>query len=131
MTRTAGVFLAIAGLSGAIGAIAGAFGAHALEGIVSVDRLGTFQTGVQYQLIHAVALLALSVWLHLRPTRLLRVAAWLWVSGTVLFSGSLYALVLFDLPVLGAVTPFGGLAFIAGWVLVGWAGIRNKPSRTT
>lgn len=124
-------FLSVAGVCGAIAVIAGAFGAHSLEGVVSADRLGTFQTGAHYQLIHAVALLGLSVWLHLRPDRLLRMAAWFWVIGIVLFSGSLYCLVLFDLPALGAVTPFGGIAFIVGWVLVAWAAIRNKPSRTT
>ena len=100
----------IAGVIGALGVAAGAFGAHALNGLVAADRLATWQTGAHYHLVHAVVLLVIAL---AAPDR--RVSFALFTAGIALFSGSLYALVLLDLPVLGAVTPFGGVALIAGW----------------
>lgn len=93
----------------ATGVALGAFGAHALEATLSAARLNTFETGVRYQLIHGVGLLAIVGlgWGH-RP-------AWLLAAGTVIFSGSLYVLVLTDTPWLGAVAPVGGTLMIAGW----------------
>ena len=93
---------------GALGVALGAFGAHGLEDAVSPDRLETWRTGAQYHLAHALAAVVAG-WLG-APR-----AAGLFLTGIVLFSGSLYALVLLDLAVLGAVAPVGGLAFIAGW----------------
>lgn len=101
---------------------AGAFGAHALRGLVTPERLATFETGARYALTHALALTALGLFLVARPdyAPALRAVAGLWISGIVLFAGSLWALVLLDLPVLGAVTPLGGVAMIAGWGLLAW-----------
>ena len=94
----------------------GAFGAHALADTVTPERLATFQTGADYHLTHALALVAVGLtarrWGHPAVTA----AGWLFLAGTVLFAGSLYVLVLTDTPVLGVITPFGGVAFITGWL---------------
>ena len=111
MTRAERLFAAAA-VGGAVAVAAGAFGAHALRDAVTPERLATWQTAASYGLAHAVAAaLAAS-----RPTRWAQRAAALFLAGTLLFSGSLYALVLLDAPWLGAVTPLGGVAFIAGWL---------------
>ena len=94
---------------------AGAFGAHALEGAVTPERLATWATGAHYGLVHALALVLTGLVTERHPGRLTWVAGGLFLAGIVLFAGSLWALVLLDAPALGAVTPFGGVAFIAGW----------------
>jgi uncharacterized membrane protein YgdD (TMEM256/DUF423 family) len=96
---------------GATAVAAGAFGAHALAARVTPERLATWHTASTYHLVHAVVLLALA--LSPVPRRL---SGGLFTAGILLFSGSLYALVLLDQPWLGAVTPLGGLCFIAGWL---------------
>jgi uncharacterized membrane protein YgdD (TMEM256/DUF423 family) len=111
------LFFFLGGLSGAIGVALGAFGAHALRARLSPDRLTTFETGVRYQLYHVVGLLAAAVAaLNWPASNLSSTAGWLFVVGTILFSGSLYLLALTNKRWLGIITPFGGLAFIAGWV---------------
>lgn len=115
------IFFVIGSLSAALGVAAGAFGAHALRGRLTPDLLSVFETGVRYHLIHALALLAVA-WAATRwPGPATSLAGWLFVIGTVLFSGSLYALCLSGVRMLGAITPLGGLAFIAGWLVLGWA----------
>jgi uncharacterized membrane protein YgdD (TMEM256/DUF423 family) len=104
-------WLRVGAILAAVAVVAGAFGAHGLEDQVTPDRLETWQTGARYHLVHALALCTLGV-LPSPP----RVVGWLFCAGILLFAGSLYALVLLDLGVLGAVTPLGGLAFIAGWI---------------
>jgi uncharacterized membrane protein YgdD (TMEM256/DUF423 family) len=91
-----------------------------LKSILSPDRLETYEKAVRYQTTHALALLAVALAHHPWPDQadLLAVSGWLFIAGSVLFSGSLYALVLSGRRWLGAVTPFGGLAFIAGWVIL-------------
>lgn len=102
-----------AGLA-ALGVALGAFGAHALGGRVAERYLEIWRTAVLYHLVHAVALLAVA--LHADATgRAAGATGALFVAGITLFSGSLYALVLTDTPRLGAVTPLGGLCFLAGW----------------
>jgi uncharacterized membrane protein YgdD (TMEM256/DUF423 family) len=91
----------------------GAFGAHALREVVTPERLQTFETGVRYQMYHALALLVMSV-LPLKNHR----AAWLLLIGTIIFSGSLYILVLTDIGIFGAITPMGGVLQIIGWALL-------------
>ncbi|MFN3596646.1 MAG: DUF423 domain-containing protein [Rubricoccaceae bacterium] len=115
------LLVALGAVSAALGVAAGAFGAHALAGAVSPERLATFRTGAQYQQLHAVAMVLAGLAAAWRPgwrgaTR----AGWLFLAGTLLFSGSLYALVLTDTPALGAVAPFGGVAFMAGWLVLAW-----------
>jgi uncharacterized membrane protein YgdD (TMEM256/DUF423 family) len=104
---------------------AGAFGAHALRARVGADLLATFETAARYQMYHALALLAVA-WLTTRtPAPQVVWAGWLFVLGTVVFSGSLYALVLLNQRWLGAVTPLGGLAFLCGWLCLAWAAART------
>lgn len=110
------VFFAIGSISAAIAVIAGAFGAHALKDKLEPDRLAVFETATRYQFFHALALLAVSWALTKWNVQFATIAGWLFILGTVLFSGSLYALSLSGIKILGAITPFGGLAFIIGWI---------------
>ena len=96
----------------------GAFGAHALKARLAPDMLAIWQTGVTYHAWHALALLAIGLMmLHLPASVALRSAAWLFAAGIVLFAGSLYLLALGAPKWVGAITPFGGIAFIAGWIV--------------
>jgi len=112
----ASLFLLFSALFGLLAVALGAFAAHGLKARLTVESLAVFQTGVQYQMYHALALLALaglSQWLGSRA--LLNWAGGLWVLGVFLFSGSLYALALGGPRWLGPVTPLGGLCFLSGW----------------
>jgi uncharacterized membrane protein YgdD (TMEM256/DUF423 family) len=103
----------------------GAFGAHALKARFAPDMLAIWQTAVQYHAWHALALLAIGLYMMHRPDApVIGVAAWLFVAGIALFSGSLYALALSGTRGLGAITPFGGVAFLAGWLAFAWAAWR-------
>jgi uncharacterized membrane protein YgdD (TMEM256/DUF423 family) len=125
------LFLVIGALLGFLAVAAGAFGAHALRGVIPVDLLAVFETGARYQMYHALALVAVA-WLSSEmPSRWIIASGWLFVVGTVLFSGSLYALALTSNTRLGLITPLGGVAFMAGWVSLGiggWQGRRSRPS---
>jgi uncharacterized membrane protein YgdD (TMEM256/DUF423 family) len=115
------IFFVIGSLSGALGVAAGAFAAHALKDRLPPDRLNIFDVGARYHLIHALALL-LAAWAASRwPGSATSAAGWLFIIGTVLFSGSLYALSLSGIRAFGAITPLGGVAFIAGWLALAWA----------
>jgi uncharacterized membrane protein YgdD (TMEM256/DUF423 family) len=104
----------------------GAFGAHMLKAMLDAPRLGAFETGVRYQLYHALALCVLAG--IAERNQKLRVAAvgWLFAIGIVLFSGSLYLLSLSGIGWIGALTPLGGAAFITGWALLAWTVARNR-----
>jgi uncharacterized membrane protein YgdD (TMEM256/DUF423 family) len=109
--------LRLGAILGGLGVALGAFGAHGLRALVTPDRLAVFETGVRYHLVHALAILAAAGAAHLAPdARAPRLAGALFAAGVVLFSGSLYALVGTGVTAWGAVTPLGGLAFIAGWI---------------
>jgi uncharacterized membrane protein YgdD (TMEM256/DUF423 family) len=115
------VFFALGAVLAAVGVAAGAFGAHALRGRLTPDLINVFETGVRYQLIHALGLLAVA-WATTRwPGHAVNAAGWLLLVGTVVFSGSLYALSLSGIRALGAITPLGGVAFIVGWMALAWA----------
>lgn len=110
------LFFLMGALSAFVGVAAGAFGAHGLKSRLGEDMLAVFETGVRYQMYHAFALFAVA-WAHARwPGALTSAGGWLFLAGTVVFSGSLYALSLTGQRWLGAVTPLGGLAFLAGWL---------------
>ena len=114
------VFFAIGSLSAALAVALGAFAAHALKARLEADLLATFETAVRYQMYHALALLVVA-WASVRwPGTLVIASGWLFVIGTVLFSGSLYLLVLSGARWFGAVTPLGGAALIAGWAILAW-----------
>lgn len=116
MTR---VILFFAAVLGALGVLLGAFGAHALGDRLPPDLMDVWQTAVQYHLWHALALLAVGLLLVQAPdSRWLSAAGWSFTAGILVFSGSLYLLALTGTRGLGAVTPFGGFALIAGWVMV-------------
>jgi uncharacterized membrane protein YgdD (TMEM256/DUF423 family) len=117
--------LYVGALLGAIGVGCGAFGAHALKSSLGADQLGWWQTAVQYQLWHALALVALAALPLPRPGR----PAAAFALGTVIFSGTLYVMALSGIRWLGAVTPLGGLLLIAGWLLLAWEAWRiRRPS---
>jgi uncharacterized membrane protein YgdD (TMEM256/DUF423 family) len=118
------VFFILGSLSAFLGVALGAFAAHGLKNRLTPDLLATFEVGVRYQLVHALALLAVA-WACTRwPGAVLTTGGWLFVAGTILFSGSLCILCLSGARWLGAVTPFGGLAFLAGWLCLAWAAWR-------
>jgi uncharacterized membrane protein YgdD (TMEM256/DUF423 family) len=118
------LFFGLGAASAFIAVALGAFAAHGLKARLGADLLAAFETGVRYQMFHALALLAVA-WACTRwPGALVAASGWLFVAGTVLFSGSLYALALSGVRGLGIVTPFGGLAFLAGWLCLAWAVIR-------
>jgi uncharacterized membrane protein YgdD (TMEM256/DUF423 family) len=118
--------VAAAGLLGFSGVALGAFGAHALKAtLLANGTLATWQTAVLYQLVHAVALLALAG--ILAPARSAQRIASCWIGGVLLFSGSLYGLALGGPKWLGPVTPLGGLGFLVGWLLLMWVAFRKNP----
>jgi uncharacterized membrane protein YgdD (TMEM256/DUF423 family) len=118
------LFFALGALSAFLSVAAGAFGAHALRGRLTPDSLAIFETAARYQMYHALGLLAVG-WASARwPDGPARWAGWLFIAGTVLFSGSLYGLALSGLRWLGAITPVGGIAFLAGWVVLAAAATR-------
>ena len=115
------IFFSLGGLFGFLGVALGAFGAHALKSRLDADLLVTFEVGVRYQMYHALALLAIG-WAHTKwPGAILTASGWLFVAGTLVFSGSLYALSLSGARWLGAITPLGGIALLAGWLCLAWA----------
>ena len=118
MPIIAKLFLILGGINAALVVMLGAFGAHGLKARMTVEMLAVYQTGVHYHLFHALGLLAVGiVALHIVDSVYLKWAGWLMLVGIILFSGSLYVLSLSGLRWLGMVTPFGGLAFIAAWIV--------------
>ena len=124
-------FLKIAALTGALSVILGAFAAHGLKNLLSAVNLQVFETAVRYQFYHVFALLAVGILYKEFPGKLMAWAGNLFVAGMILFSGSLYLLcyvkhVAIPLNWLGAITPFGGAAFIAGWIMLFLAIIKRN-----
>ncbi|MFA9556434.1 DUF423 domain-containing protein [Evansella sp. AB-rgal1] len=114
------LFLMLGSISGFLFVALGAFGAHALKPkLEAAGYLETFQTAVQYQMIHTLAIIAVAILTqYLGATGLLHGAGWSFFIGIIIFSGSLYVLSLTGISVLGAITPIGGLAFLVGWILL-------------
>ncbi|HEV3059329.1 MAG TPA: DUF423 domain-containing protein [Vicinamibacterales bacterium] len=112
MDRT---FLLVGAVAAFLGVALGAFGAHGLRARISPEMLAVFETGVRYQMYHALALVLTSLLMSRMGGWLAVTAGWCFIAGIALFSGSLYALALTGVTVLGAITPLGGLAFLAGW----------------
>ncbi|WP_409272571.1 DUF423 domain-containing protein [Neobacillus sp. SCS-31] len=112
-------FIMIGAINAFLAVALGAFGAHGLEGRVAPKYLEIWKTGVQYQMFHAVGLLVIGLLAgKFSAGSLFTTAGWLMLAGIVLFSGSLYVLSLTKISVLGAITPLGGVAFLAAWVLI-------------
>ena len=118
MNTTAKLFLALGSISGALAVVIGAFGAHGLKGKLCEEMMTVYKTGVEYHFYHTLALLGIGLLsLHVKSS-LLTASGWSFAIGILLVSGSLYALSTSGVKVLGAITPIGGLFFIAGWVLL-------------
>jgi uncharacterized membrane protein YgdD (TMEM256/DUF423 family) len=113
-------FLGIGAVSACIAVAAGAFGAHALAGMVTPERLTVWETAARYQMYHALGLLVVAYLAGQKSGGPAKISGWLFVAGTVLFSGSLYALTLTGVTILGAITPLGGVAFLVGWLILAW-----------
>jgi uncharacterized membrane protein YgdD (TMEM256/DUF423 family) len=123
------LILTLAAVNGFLAVALGAFAAHGLRNFVSPDLINTFQTGVQYHMYHALALLGAGVLLlHFPRQTMLQASAWLFLAGIVIFSGSLYILALSGIRWLGAITPIGGVLFLAGWVLLAWGVYSARPA---
>ena len=120
MDRT---FLFVGALAGFVGVALGAFGAHGLRNRLSPEMLAVFETGVRYQMFHALAILITAIALARIDGWSVRAAGWSFGAGIVLFSGSLYLSALTGVRSLGAVTPLGGLAFLAGWALLAYVAV--------
>jgi uncharacterized membrane protein YgdD (TMEM256/DUF423 family) len=126
-------WILIGALSGGLSVITGAFGAHALRDRLTMRDMEVYQTGCHYQIVHALALVAFGIWVNQLgqvaqsgslPSNIstaLSITGWGFTIGTILFSGSLYALALSDVRILGAITPFGGVAFIVAWFSLAYA----------
>jgi uncharacterized membrane protein YgdD (TMEM256/DUF423 family) len=118
--------LVLGALFALLAVMAGAFGAHGLRGVIDERGLEVFQTAVTYQIVHSLALILVAILpVAGLSRRLLGIAAGFFVAGILLFSGSLYLLVLTDLRWMGPVTPVGGIGFTAGWIMVAMAGFRR------
>ena len=119
------LFFGLGAISGFIAVALGAFAAHGLKARLTPELLATFEVGVRYQMFHALALLGVG-WAATRwPRGAVTAAGWLFVAGTVLFSGSLYILALSGTRWLGAVAPIGGLALLAGWLCLAWGAMKG------
>jgi uncharacterized membrane protein YgdD (TMEM256/DUF423 family) len=115
--------IALGAINGGIAVAAGAFGAHGLRERISQHSLEVFETAVRYQMFHALAMILCAV-IASSGSSGARTAGWLFQGGIVLFSGSLYVLALTEIKWLGAITPVGGLAFLAGWAALAWSALR-------
>ncbi|MEZ5507308.1 MAG: DUF423 domain-containing protein [Gammaproteobacteria bacterium] len=114
--------IVIGAVAMALGVILGAFGAHGLKNKLTPDLLAVYQTGVEYHLYHALGLILVGVLINQFPQVAgLHTGGWLLLAGIVIFSGSLYVLAISGIRWLGAITPIGGTAFIAGWLWIGWS----------
>ncbi|TBU96178.1 DUF423 domain-containing protein [Phytopseudomonas dryadis] len=121
------LWLLLAAVAGFSGVALGAFAAHGLKARLTPEHLAVFQTGTHYQLIHALALLGVAILALQAPGRLVNLAGGFFAVGILLFSGSLYLLTLSGIGKLGIVTPFGGVAFLAGWACLGLAAWQRQP----
>ena len=120
------LFFTLGAVSGLLSVAAGAFGAHALRARLDAAALAVFETGARYQMYHALGLLAVAWAVSRWPGPWAERAGWLFVAGTLLFSGSLYGLALSGIRWLGAITPLGGVAFLLGWLCLALAA-RSAP----
>lgn len=125
MNAIAKLFLTLGSISGALAVILGAFGAHGLRERLSAEMLKVYHTGVEYHFYHTFALLAVGLLAPRIQSGLLTTSGWLFTVGILIFSGSLYALSLSGIKILGAITPIGGLLFVAGWIVLAIAVIKG------
>lgn len=120
------IFLIAGALFGFTGVALGAFGAHGLRTVVSSDIMAAFETGVRYQMYHMFALFAAALLFDRADAKKLRAAGISFIAGIILFSGSLYAMTFTGIRIFGAITPFGGIGFLSGWIFLLLAVIKIK-----
>ena len=120
------VVFAIGSVLAALGVALGAFGAHTLKTRLAPEMLAVFETGVRYQMYHALGLMALAWAMTRWPDRRMTTPAWMLLAGTLIFSGSLEILAVTGVRWLGAITPVGGMLLIAGWTLAAWRLLQNR-----
>ena len=118
-------WLVIAGISGCLGVAFGAFGAHGLRGLLSPDMLDIYKTGILYQLIHSVVLLALAL-----SGKSFSISKWFFLAGIILFSFSLYLYSLTGIIFFTMITPIGGILFLTGWLSIVWIAIKLKSNKS-
>jgi uncharacterized membrane protein YgdD (TMEM256/DUF423 family) len=119
-------FLILGSMNAFLAVVLGAFGAHVLKDRLTTDMLAVFQTGVQYQMYHAFALIVVALLSkQFSNSAAIGRSGWFFLIGIVLFSGSLYALSLSGITILGAITPLGGIAFLIGWFLLVWGAFKQ------
>ncbi|MGH2461842.1 MAG: DUF423 domain-containing protein [Chloroflexota bacterium] len=118
------LFFALGSLFAFLAVALGAFGAHSLQGTFAAGMAEVYETGVRYQFYHALGLFAVAYAIGRWKDAPVSLAGWLFVVGIILFSGSLYLLSITGTRWLGAITPLGGLAFLAGWAILGWTVLR-------
>jgi uncharacterized membrane protein YgdD (TMEM256/DUF423 family) len=123
------LFFVLGSVSAGLAVALGAFGAHALKARLTPEMLAVYETGVRYQMAHALALLAVAWAITRWPGNAIVSAGWLFVAGTVLFSGSLYVLSLTGVRGWGAVTPIGGLAWLVGWACLAWGAYQGAGAQ--
>jgi uncharacterized membrane protein YgdD (TMEM256/DUF423 family) len=127
MTKTERQFIVIGCILGGLSVALGAFGAHGLRDIVAPNLLDNYETGVRYQFFHAFALIAAGlVYPKLSQSKFAKYAGWLFLIGTIIFSGSLYGIALTGMRWLGAITPIGGVAYVVGWACLAYAVWQSK-----
>ena len=126
MTNPLRHFIALGAINGFLAVAFGAFAAHGLKNLLSAGLLEVFQTGVEYQAVHGLALLVVGLLGRDGHSRALELSGWAFATGILVFSGSLYLLALTDARWLGAVTPIGGTAFLLGWGALAWHAMRNR-----
>ncbi|HIG79065.1 MAG TPA: DUF423 domain-containing protein [Cycloclasticus sp.] len=119
-------FVALGALLAFLAVTFGAFGAHSLKGQLSEHYLTVYQTATDYQMWHAMGLILIGLLQQQKPSKHLRRAGWLMLTGILIFSGSLYALSLSDVKILGAITPIGGVCFLIAWLLVAYSTIKSE-----
>lgn len=121
------IFITLAAILGGLSVASGAFATHALKPTLSDRALEIFETAARYQMYHAIALLVVALLLNRSESQFALLATgWAFIVGIIIFSGSLYALSLTDIKILGAITPLGGAAFIVGWLCLAYAGLSFK-----
>jgi uncharacterized membrane protein YgdD (TMEM256/DUF423 family) len=124
------IFLFLGALSALTGIGMGAFGAHGLKTIVNPEMMAVYQTGVSYQMWHALGLIGIAIMRHQNPeSKLLNWAGWLMFIGIILFSGSLYLLTLSQSAWIGGITPIGGLSFLIAWLLISVYAAQKQHSK--
>jgi len=119
-------FITVGAILAFLAVASGAFGAHALKDVLTPHMLAVYHTAADYQMWHAIGLILIGLLLQQRPSKTLRKAGWLMLAGTVIFSGSLYALSLSGIKILGAITPVGGALLLAAWLVFAYASTQSE-----